>query len=132
MLLLDTDAVSHLTRGTLRPGLQEAVLAVPEEELFISAITVAELLYGLEKHGGRENARRRLELEVFSRLPILPFDEDAARIYASLRADLECAGTPLDESDLQIAAIALSRGLRLLTGNGRHFRRVPGLELAEF
>jgi predicted nucleic acid-binding protein len=39
---------------------------------------------------------------------------------------------PLDESDLQIAAIALSRGLRLLTGNGRHFRRVPGLELAEF
>jgi len=45
-------------------------------------------------------------------MTILPFDEDTARVYAPLRAKLERAGASLRDSDLQIAAIALSRGLR--------------------
>jgi len=54
MLLLDTDAVSHLIRGTSRPGLEEALLGLPVEDRFLSAITVAEVLYGIEKRGGME------------------------------------------------------------------------------
>ncbi len=60
---------------------------------------------------------------------MLPFDEPAARTYAELRAELERGGRPLDEPDLRIAAIALSRNLTLVTGNVRHFNRVPSLRV---
>ena len=132
MLLLDTDALSHFLRGTYRPGLAEAIVNVPPDRRYISATTLGEILYGLERRPGLEVIRRRLEAEVLPRLTVLPFDEEAARIYARLRADLERARIPLNEPDLQIAAVALSRNLRLLTGNGRHFRRIEGLELVEF
>ncbi len=58
---------------------------------------------------------------------MVPFDEAAARRYGALRAYLERQGTPLADADLRIAAIALVRGLVMVTGNVRHFQRVPGL-----
>jgi predicted nucleic acid-binding protein len=110
----------------------EAILAVPQDHRFISALTLGELLYGLERKPGADRLRRRLEADFLPLITVLPFDAEAARIYARIRAQLERAGVPLSEADLQIAAIALSRGLRLLTGNARHFRRIEGLELVEF
>ena len=62
-------------------------------------------------------------------ITILPFDDAAAERYGSLCASLEPEGKPLDEPDLRIAAIALSRSLILITGNVRHFERVDGLEI---
>ena len=132
MLLFDTDALSHLLRGTYRPGLVEAIVEVPPERRYIAATTLGEILYGLERQPGLDKVRHRLEAEVLPRIAVLPFEAEAARVYARLRADLERARIPLSEPDLQIAAVALSRGLRLLTGNGRHFRRIEGLELVEF
>ncbi len=58
---------------------------------------------------------------------MLPFDEAAAEAYGPLRARLEAAGRPLDEPDPRIASIALARDLTLVTGNVRHFDRVPDL-----
>jgi tRNA(fMet)-specific endonuclease VapC len=130
-LLLDTDALSHLLRGTDRGGLVAKIAAVPPDRRFLSAVALGELLYGLERRG-LEALRRRLEREFLARIEVLPFDEAAAREYARVRVELERARMPLAEADLQIAAIALSRGLRLLTGNGKHFRRIEGLELEEF
>ena len=60
---------------------------------------------------------------------VLPFNEAAAEIYGALRADLERIGKRLDDPDLRIASIALSRDLTLVTGNVRHFERVPGLRI---
>jgi tRNA(fMet)-specific endonuclease VapC len=60
---------------------------------------------------------------------VVAFDESAAIIYGGLRADLERSGKRLDDPDLRIASIALSRDLTLVTGNVRHFERVPGLRL---
>jgi tRNA(fMet)-specific endonuclease VapC len=60
-------------------------------------------------------------------VPVLPFHEAAAHTYAELRAHLEHHGSPLAEPDLRIAAIARTFDLVLVTGNERHFRRIPGL-----
>jgi tRNA(fMet)-specific endonuclease VapC len=57
---------------------------------------------------------------------ILPFDAEAAEVHGPLRADLERQRRRIDEPDLRIASIALSRGMTLVTGSVRHFRRVPG------
>ena len=53
----------------------------------------------------------------------------AARRYGEVRTELERRGTPLGDADLRIAAIALARGLTVVTGNIRHFQRVPGLQV---
>ena len=70
----------------------------------------------------------KIEAVVLPNLPVLAFDTAAARSYGETRAKLERLGTPVGDADMRIAAIALSRGLRVVTGDERHFRRVPGLE----
>jgi tRNA(fMet)-specific endonuclease VapC len=50
-------------------------------------------------------------------------------VYGPLRAELEAQGRRLDEPDLRVASIALSRDLILVTANTRHFRRVPQLKV---
>ncbi len=62
-------------------------------------------------------------LKVFVTMPVLPFDTAAAVVFGGLQAQRIRVGT----MDLRIAAIALSRGLVVLTRNVRDFGRVPGL-----
>lgn len=62
-------------------------------------------------------------------LSVLPFDVAAAHRYGEVRAELERRGTPLGEADLRIGAIALTRGLTVVTGNVRHFQRIPDLSV---
>jgi tRNA(fMet)-specific endonuclease VapC len=72
---------------------------------------------------------KRIEETLLEELPVLPFDATAARRYGELRAELERRGTPIGDADTRVASIALSRGLTVVTGNERHFRRVPGLDI---
>ena len=58
----------------------------------------------------------------------LPFDDRAAEACGALRSKLATAGTPIGPYDLQIAAIAPSRGLVLVTHNTKEFARVDGLK----
>lgn len=60
---------------------------------------------------------------------ILPFDLSTARVFGMIRAELERSGNILPDADLQIAATALYHNLELVTGNLRHFQRIPGLRL---
>lgn len=93
-----------------------------------TAVTLAELVYGAAKSRSERHAAAIREL-VFSRMPILPFDAPAAETFGSIRAELERTGQSLDYADLQIASIALSNDLTLVTGNTRHFERVSGLRV---
>jgi tRNA(fMet)-specific endonuclease VapC len=102
------------------------VAAVPATEQCTTSITLGELLYGASKRGSHRLARRVEELILSAGL-VLPFDEPSARVYGQLRAELEGRGQKLAEPDLRIASIALSRGLTVVTGNTRHFSRVPEL-----
>ena len=67
--------------------------------------------------------------EVPGKMWVLPFDEEAAEEYGRLSAQLEAQGTPIGEADTQIAAVALANDLTVVTGNVRHFDRVPGLTI---
>jgi tRNA(fMet)-specific endonuclease VapC len=127
MILLDTDIVSHLLRSEARPELVQRLRQVPVRDRYTSAVTVGEILYGLERTGRHEAIRARLEAEFIARIEVLPFDLEAARAYGRIKAHLHRSGRPLDEPDLRIASIAVSRNLTLVTGNEAHFQRVPGL-----
>jgi predicted nucleic acid-binding protein len=64
---------------------------------------------------------------VLESITALPYDVAIARAFGQIRAALEGTGTPPPDADLQIAATAIYHNLQLVTGNLRHFNRVPGL-----
>jgi tRNA(fMet)-specific endonuclease VapC len=125
--LLDTDTLSNPLKKTPSLSLLRRLAGVPPEAQFTSAITVGEMIYGAYRSSRPDYFLERLENEVWPNIQILPFDTDAAIVYGRVRRELERQGTPLAEPDLRIAAIALARGLTLVTGNIRHFSIVPGL-----
>ncbi len=126
MYLFDTDILSNLMKRSPSHDLLERVRSVPVEHQFTSSVTLGELIYGARKKGSG-NLLEKVEEVVSAKLPILPFDADAARRYGEIRAELERQGTPVGDADSRIAAIALVRSLVVVTGNIRHFRKVPHL-----
>ena len=130
MYLLDTDVLSNLARRRPPPTLVSKLATVPVEQQFTSSITLGELVYGARLLGARgETLLAHLERTLLPGRPLLPFDAEAAYRYGALRAELERSGTPIGDADLRIASIALSRELVMVTGNVRHFGRVPGLQV---
>lgn len=128
MYCFDTDTLSAVIRRDPPLHLIRRLAQVPPSEQATTTINLGELLYGAAKRGSEQLTRRVREV-VSSAASILPFDEAAAEVYGPLRAQLEREGRPLQEPDLRIASIAVSRGLTVVTGNARHFARVPGLEV---
>jgi tRNA(fMet)-specific endonuclease VapC len=63
---------------------------------------------------------------------ILPFDTGSGKIYGRLKALLEKKGLSKSEPDLMIAAIAIQHNMILITGNKRHFRNMPGLNMEDW
>lgn len=128
MFCFDTDVLSAVIRRDPSLALIRRLARTPPEQQFTTAITLGELLYGAVRRGSAALERRVRDL-VVGALPVLPFDQPAAEVYGTLRARLEGEGRRLDEPDLRIASIALSRGLTVVTGNVRHFARVPDLDV---
>lgn len=127
MYLLDTDTLSNLMKRAPASTLVARLARVPPEQQFTSSVTLGELLYGALRSSRAVVLLERIEAVMPAELPVLSFDAAAARRYGGLRAELEARGTPIGDADMRIAAIALSRGLKVVTGNERHFRRVPDL-----
>jgi predicted nucleic acid-binding protein len=127
--LFDTDAVSEVLRPKPLPAYLAWLRAVPREDQFVSAVTVGELYHGAYRSAAQERHLTNIEQRLLPAVTILPYDASVAKVFGQLRADLERAGTRLDDADLQIASTALHHGLELVSGNVRHFDRVPGLRL---
>jgi tRNA(fMet)-specific endonuclease VapC len=123
--LLDTDICSFIIKGT-HPHIDAQLRELSPEQTLISAVTRAELRFGLAK---RPDAIRLASLvERFLNTVItLPWDAAVADTYGLVRARLEKAGTPIGEHDTMIAAHALAMNLILVTNNVAHFQRVEGL-----
>lgn len=129
MYLIDTDTISNLLRKGPFPGLLRKLAGLPAEQQFVSTITVGELIYGAYRSTRPDYFLEKLDQLVWPNVQILSFDEAAARVYGRLRARLERKGILVSEPDLRIAAIGLSRQLTLVTGNIRHFSRIPDLRI---
>ena len=128
MYLLDTDILSNLLRRSPSPALITKLATVPPEQQVTSSITLGELVYGAYRLQDRSGVLlQRLDETLLPNLPVIPFDASAARRYGETRAELERRGTPIGDADLRIASIALDRDLTVVTGNVRHFEKVPGL-----
>lgn len=126
--LFDTDAISELLRPRPHPAYVKWLYSVPREDQFTSAVVVGEMFEGAFRSGA-ERHMENIEREVLPRMTVLPFTVDVARVFGRLAADLLTHGRPLADADLQIAATALHHGLALVSGNVRHFERVPDLRL---
>ena len=129
--LLDTNVVSEVVKPHPSPALVRWLGSQPDEVLFISSLTLAEIKRGiLEKDAGR----RRRDLEVWfagaegpSALfagRILSFDEKVALEWARLMAGGTAAGRPRSALDMVVAATAAAHDLTVATANERHFRDI--------
>ena len=97
-----------------------------DDELYISSITLAELMYGVEKSRKPEQNRNAL-LQFLTLIDIKEFSEKAAIEYGKIRAFLENQGTPIGPLDTLIAAHSVSENMILVTHNTKEFLRVPDL-----
>ncbi len=125
--LLDTDTLIYILKRR-PPDVAARFEKMSPEDVAISMISMAELMFGAEKSGSPARARRAVE-KIAEVLRVLPLDEGAARVYGKLRAQLEKRGTPIGALDTLIAAHALSLRATLVTNNTREFARVPGLQV---
>ena len=95
--------------------------------LCISAITLAELEYGIAKSAYQEKNTTAL-IQFLSILTVLSFDDMAAVEYGGICALLQKQGTPIGTMDMLIAAHAKAEKLVLVTNNISEFQRVPELK----
>jgi predicted nucleic acid-binding protein len=133
MILLDTNVLSELMRVEVSKQVIAWLDLQIASNLFISAITRAEIELGLclLPNGKRKDQLMQAASQMFNEFNgrCLPFDESSAIQYARLVANRQKSGRPVNVEDAQISAIALTHGMKLATRNTRDFKSIEGLEL---
>jgi len=125
--MLDTNVCVDLLRSSGRVDVQR-LKRLDLDRVCLSAVTFAELEYGVWRSGDRARNERTV-LDFCAALEIVPFDDRAAAIYGRVRAELERAGKPIGPLDMLIASHALALNMTLATSNEREFRRVANLRI---
>jgi tRNA(fMet)-specific endonuclease VapC len=124
--MLDTDISSYIMKRTHDVVLKR-LQTVAVSDVCISAITKAEMLYGVEVSPRRQKDQIALD-EYLRYVAVLDYPATAALDYAFIRADLKLRGKMM-RNDLLIAAHARCLGLTLVTNNTNEFGRVQGLKI---
>lgn len=120
--MLDTDTASYVIRNR-SADIAAKFSAIDPHSLCVSAVTTAELLYGLK----RVAPAHLLHIAVarfLALVPALDWTAAAAAEYAGIRHTLSSIGQPIGQLDMMIAAHALAVGAILVTNNRRHFGRI--------
>jgi tRNA(fMet)-specific endonuclease VapC len=130
MYLLDTNIISYWMRGD-RQVIDRIKQHAPSD-LVLSTITLAEILYGIEKSPMKKKERRLKIQQISSLLGMYSFDEAAAVEYAVIRTQLEREGRVISERDTQIASIAMANKLILVTHNVKEFGRIGRLKVEDW
>jgi tRNA(fMet)-specific endonuclease VapC len=128
--LLDTNTCIRYINGRSKSILQKLPTISPHD-IIVCSVVRAELWYGAAKSQRQEESREKQE-RFLRPYNSLPFDDKVASVYADLRARLEKLGTPIGPLDMQIAAIALTYNLILVTHNTHEFSRVLHLRYEDW
>lgn len=126
MIVLDTNVISEALRPSPAETVLEWLAAQEPLSVFTTTVTLAEILYGLEAlPAGKRRIRLSAAIEtVFTeefRDRILPFDEDAARVFPKIVAGRDALGRPISQFDAMIASVTRSRRAALATRNTGDF-----------
>lgn len=128
--MLDTNTIAYAKNRRPASVLERLIQHEPSE-ICISAITMAELEFGIS-HSAKPSQNRKALLMFLSGITILPFGPEAAQAYGEIRHTLQSQGQLIGANDLLIAAHAKTAGLTLVTHNTREFSRVEGLKIEDW
>ena len=126
---LDTNVIISVMRKKSR--VIEALKNKDIDDLCVSDIVRAELYLGCLKSDHPNRERAKVD-HIIDPINWVPFGDDAAEHYASIRFELEKTGSVIGPNDLLIAGTARSIGATLVTSNTKEFRRVPGLVVEDW
>ena len=128
MKLLDSDVCIEILRGRL------TVIDRREretDEVATTWVTASELFFGAAKSAKPEK-NAALVVQFLDTLPVLGQDLVSARFFGEVKARLSADGNLVADADLFIGSIALGRGATLVTGNRKHYERIPGLVIEDW
>ncbi len=134
-LILDSSVViaSERRGDTVEQLLERIVKVAGDQEAALSAIGLTELIHGIyraqtpEIRVGRESFLN----ELLADLTVYPYTKETALLAGKLDGEQQSRGVVIPFGDLLIGATALSLGYKILTGNARDFRRIPGLTVMQ-
>jgi tRNA(fMet)-specific endonuclease VapC len=126
--ILDTDTCIFILRGEERVIARRAAVS---DVVATTWITAAELFYGAAKSMAPDG-NRSVIARFLATLPVLGLDEASAQIFGEAKALLKREGRRLADADLFIGAIAAARRATVVTGNRRHYERIPGVTVEDW
>lgn len=128
MKVLDSDVCIEILRG------RSAVIdrrARETDDVATTWITASELFFGAAK-SAKPETNAALVVQFLGTLPVLGPDLASAQLFGEVKAKLSAAGTLVADADLFIGSIAIGRGATLVTGNRKHYERIPGLVVEDW
>jgi len=124
--ILDSDILIYFLKG--EKDIIQKVISLPKDDLYITIINYAELLYGIYNSNKITQNKEKI-LPFLDNFKLLQFDKNASVIFAKLKAKLKKQGQIIADMDLMIASIAISNKATLFTNNLKHFKRIEKLEI---
>ena len=125
MILLDTDVCIELLKGNKRILQRREQYDDPVGVCFM---TIAELYYGAEKSKDPGKNMETIEKLLLS-VEIVQTDLPILKRFGMIKAQLQKKGEPIADADILIASATLEKAEKLITGNTKHFERIPGLSI---
>jgi len=125
--LLDTNICIYIIKKKPEQVLKK-FQRMKKSEIYLSSITIAELIYGVEKSQFKEKNMAAFD-DFISPFECVDFNNESAKTFGRLRADLEKNGSMIGVFDLQIASISIAHDMTLVTNNEKEYSRVSGLRI---
>lgn len=128
--MLDTNIIAYAIKRNSDKVIFNLLKHEPEE-ICISAITMAELEYGIA-HSSKPERNRAALMMFLAEITVIPFDATSAHDYGEIRQNLQANGQIIGANDLLIASHAKALGVTLVTHNVKEFSRVENLKTEDW
>ena len=132
MVILDTNVISELMKKSADARVQSWLDNIPNHQVYTSAITKAEIEYGVSilPKGTKKKRIEETVSAVFKLFSgqVLPFTTESATHFARIKSDRKQIGRPINYADAQIASIACQHNYQLATRNIMDFEDIDGLQ----